>query len=50
MTNTEIDARFAALEAQRNEALNRLVIAHGQIVERDARIKELEAKIEKPEE
>lgn len=38
----EVDARFAALTQQRNDALNQVVVLHGLLTVKDNRITELE--------
>lgn len=43
ISDEQINARFAALEAQRNSALNEVVVLRGQIADMALRIKELEA-------
>ena len=48
MSETEVNARIGALAAQRNEALDRVVILAGMLAMKDARIKELEAQLPKP--
>ncbi len=48
MNEAEFNARLAALEAQRNEQANRVVMMAGMMAVKDARIKELEAQLPKP--
>lgn len=47
MNEQEVSGMMAALEGQRNSALNQVAQMNGLIAVKDARIKELEAQIEK---
>ena len=43
ISDEQINARFQALESQRNTALNEVVVLRGQIADMALRIKELES-------